>query len=119
MSGRARKPVIQQRRKMEVESPRMPLRPQRMLQSPFRKRNSWCTLNTAIVSLAIFVYTLVGFYANAQPAAIVRELPPPPDRWALVVGISNYEDKHLNSLYGQQDATAIASDLKQYAAFPA
>jgi hypothetical protein len=58
----------------------------------------------------------------AEPTAAVpgsvSQLPPSSERWALVIGVSRYDDPNLNPLYGQNDAKKIAKDLEQYAGFP-
>jgi len=69
-----------------------------------------------IVSTASLFPSLFFAQAPANPKT-VSELPPPSERWALVIGINKYDDPNLNPLYGQNDAKKIAADLKQYAGF--
>jgi hypothetical protein len=56
--------------------------------------------------------------AGAQTTADVLQLPAPSERWAVVIGISNYDDKDWPALYGRQDAEAIRQNLVDIAGFP-
>lgn len=48
----------------------------------------------------------------------VRQLPPPSERWALVVGIGKYDvGSNLSDLQGDIDATAFARTLEERAGF--
>lgn len=73
------------------------------------------------VAGAIFIILVV--FSRALTAQIstlpetVNELPPSSERWALVIGVSKYDDPALNPLYGQNDAKKIATDLERYAGF--
>jgi Caspase domain len=56
--------------------------------------------------------------AEAQAPAIAN-LPPVGKRWALIVGVDQYEDKQITPLYAaSNDATALADAFVRYAGFP-
>ena len=57
------------------------------------------------------------FSHQSSAGSPISSLPPDSDRWALVIGISKYEDGALNPLYGANDARRIAEDLNTYAGF--
>jgi hypothetical protein len=46
------------------------------------------------------------------------QLPPVGNRWALVIGVGNYDDKKIEPLAGDRDATIIAKALIRYGGFP-
>jgi DNA-binding beta-propeller fold protein YncE len=56
--------------------------------------------------------------ARAREAGgLVRELPPPAERWALVAGIGKYDDPNLSELHGDDDARTFARALEEHAGF--
>lgn len=48
----------------------------------------------------------------------VKQLPSKEKRWALIVGISDYEDDNITDLKGANDARALKEALVRYAGFP-
>ena len=78
-----------------------------------------CDHRQILQVVIVFIFFSSTAWAQTGKSAHVKELPPSSDRWALVVGIGKYDDPHLNGLFGENDATRIAADLKAYAAFPA
>jgi photosystem II stability/assembly factor-like uncharacterized protein len=71
-------------------------------------------VGTILLSLALFSPVLTAQTSMRQK---ISKLPPSEERWALVIGISKYDDPELNPLYGQNDAKKIAADLEHYAGF--
>jgi uncharacterized caspase-like protein len=81
-------------------------------------------------ALALILLTSTLTKAQTQPPAAdqaslpkpapasITQLPPSSDRWALVIGVSIYDDPNLNPLYGSNDAQTIAADLTTDAGFP-
>lgn len=69
----------------------------------------------AILSILLLFSPALAAQTSTPPK--VSKLPPSDERWALVIGISKYEDPEFNPLYGQNDAKKIAADLEQYAGF--
>ena len=56
---------------------------------------------------------------RVQPAKAVESLPTGSKRFALVIGVDEYEDSQINKLEGAaNDAKAIVEALVQYAGFP-
>jgi ketosteroid isomerase-like protein len=55
----------------------------------------------------------------ARPAGSVRSWPPESQRWALIIGIEQYEDSGVSAFRGAaRDAAAIEEALVRYAGFP-
>jgi formylglycine-generating enzyme required for sulfatase activity len=48
----------------------------------------------------------------------VSKLPSRDKRWALLVGVSNYDDENITDLKGANDARALREALVRYAGFP-
>jgi uncharacterized caspase-like protein len=85
-----------------------------------------------IVTLAICVCTALGGAIRTgaqtqkdgrglkvQPTKLVESLPTGSKRFALVIGVDEYEDSQINKLDGAaNDAKAIVEALVQYAGFP-
>ena len=47
------------------------------------------------------------------------QLPPSSKRWALIVGVDNYDDKQISPLYAaSNDANALADSFTRFAGFP-
>jgi photosystem II stability/assembly factor-like uncharacterized protein len=77
-------------------------------------------LRLFIIGAVFSIVVLFSPVLAAQAPAIsqtVGKPPPSSERWALVIGVSKYDDPSFNPLYGQDDARKIASDLVQYAGF--
>jgi uncharacterized caspase-like protein len=56
---------------------------------------------------------------RVQPTKLVESLPTGSKRFALVIGVDEYEDSQINKLEGaSNDAKAIVEALVQYAGFP-
>ncbi|MGH9630089.1 MAG: caspase family protein, partial [Bryobacteraceae bacterium] len=54
-----------------------------------------------------------------QGGEAVKELPPKSKRWALIIGIDQYNDRQISSLnYASNDAVALADAFSRYAGFP-
>jgi hypothetical protein len=70
-----------------------------------------------VVSLILLLSSLELTAQTSTIPQTVTELPPSSERWALVIGISKYDDPSLNPLFGQNDAKKIAADLERYAGF--
>jgi len=73
-----------------------------------------------VVGLIFSILVAFPLAVKAQTPAVpesVSSLPPSSERWALIIGVNNYDDPSLNALYGQNDAKKIASDLERYAGF--
>lgn len=51
-------------------------------------------------------------------ARMVKQLPSKEKRWALIVGVSNYEDGNITDLKGANDARVLKEALVRYAGFP-
>ena len=55
----------------------------------------------------------------ARPGASVRSWPPENQRWALIIGVEQYDDSGLAPFRGAaRDATALEEALVRYAGFP-
>ncbi|MGB9182275.1 MAG: caspase family protein [Pyrinomonadaceae bacterium] len=84
----------------------------------------WTT--SALLAVLCFVAPLMAQTSKtAQSRQLehhnaVNTLPSKEKRWALVIGIDNYEDTQITTLGGAtNDAKAVASALIRYAGFPA
>jgi hypothetical protein len=57
--------------------------------------------------------------AKKPAVAAIGQLPAISKRWALIVGVDQYEDKQITPLYAaSNDATALAEAFTRYAGFP-
>ena len=72
-----------------------------------RKQLTGFRLITLITSI-LTCLALLGQTPN------VLELPPKENRWALVIGVSNYDDRSFEPLAGDQDAKIIAKALVKH-----
>jgi uncharacterized caspase-like protein len=79
---------------------------------------AWC-ISVSPLSFALPILFLVPSHTiGINKAKTISELPPPEDRWALVIGVRHYA-RHLDvSLDGDRDAKAFADALVKYANFP-
>ncbi len=56
---------------------------------------------------------------TAKPPAAIKQLPERAKRWALIVGVDDYESSEINDLGGAaNDAKALKDALVRYAGFP-
>src|SRR6185295_7825681 len=91
------------------------------------------TLRTSLITIAVLLMLFAvrnqiasttetqGQQRGNRKVAVtpVKELPPKAKRFALVIGVDDYQDTQINRLEGStNDAKALADALVQYAGFP-
>jgi|SRR5215213_4398890 len=72
------------------------------------------TLRAVWLLGALLSFIGTGFAAQKEGGG----LPPPSERYAVVVGVGTYEDKSLDLYGADNDAKALAAALEKYAGFP-
>lgn len=90
-----------------------------------QKSNFLLRLGLLPLALALAAGGLTSRAARARQDAgkgvdlrTVSKLPSREKRWALLVGVSNYEDPNITRLRGANDAKALKEALVRYAGFP-
>lgn len=79
-------------------------------------------LTTFFLMIAIIFSTIPGYAQDGSKGIgnkTVSQLPSKDKRWALIIGVDNYQDDNISDLRGaSNDAKVLAESLEKYAGFP-